>query len=142
MPTYIYKCQPCDEAEERMLVPYDERENQFCGTCASRLQRIPAMPACQFFEPFYAEPFDCDINGKREWEQAKKVFGVEEKGKVGGARLEETSKHAQKIGPQPMKGISLADTQRRLDREKAVRSQIDQTYSQQDGHSPIRGENG
>ena len=132
MPLYDVRCMTCLITKERIISLAELDDPQVCSFCGSVAERVFPLEAAlgyKPFEAFYAEPFDCDVHGYREWEQIKKSNGVEEKGDRAGLRLEEKSSHAVRIGPQAPVGRSWADVQRRKEGDKKKGEAIERISS-------------
>ena len=123
MPRYEYECPDCQHTEEHW-VPFEARKTPRACECGGWMEwQFPVSAALGFkpFESFYHEGLGVDINGRRELQQILKANGYVEAGdKVGGARNEETSVHAQKLDKQPLQGISLSDLQKKRERQKEI----------------------
>ena len=121
MPRYEYECPDCQHTEEHW-VPFEARKTPRPCECGGfLLWQFPLNFKISGFEPFYHEGLGVDINGPRELKQILKANGMVEAGdKVGGARNEETSVHAQKLDKQPLQGISLSDLQKKRERQKQI----------------------
>ena len=127
MPCYDYECRFCG-AKTTEIVEYENRKVPQLCTCGAGMDYqfpLGAVRGIQHFEPMYCEVFDCDVNGKREWEEIKRAEGVVEKGERSGLRNEEKSRHAVKIAPQKPVGRSYADVQRTRDKDNALVPQIE-----------------
>lgn len=127
MPRYDYKCQACGR-EETHFSSYEEREHpRWCGCGELAHYRFPVEAALGFkpFEAMYCEPLDCDVHGRREWEQILKSEGLQEKALPAGQRNEEKSKYAVRVMPQAPVGRSYADLQRERARIAKLKPEIE-----------------